>query len=101
LTNVHRHSSSKTAAIQISREFDRVLVEVRDQGKGMSPGKLAEVQAHGSGVGVRGMRERLRQFHGEMNIDSSSAGTTVLVAIPILDENVKPAESTKTLGSAI
>jgi signal transduction histidine kinase len=86
LTNIHRHSGSKSATIQIGREPDRVLVEVRDQGKGISPEKLAEIQSKGSGVGIRGMRERLRQFKGDMIIDSNSGGTTVVVTIPVAQQ---------------
>jgi PAS domain S-box-containing protein len=100
LTNIHRHSGSKVAAIQICREADRVLVEVRDRGKGISPEKLAEIQAKGSGVGIRGMRERLRQFHGEMIIQSDSSGTTVLVTIPLKSAGEAPRD-TKTLESAV
>ena len=86
LTNIHRHSGSKSATIQIGREPDRVLVEVQDQGKGISPEKLAEIQSKGSGVGIRGMRERLRQFKGDMIIDSNSGGTTVVVTIPVAQQ---------------
>jgi signal transduction histidine kinase len=83
LTNVHRHSNGKNASIVISRESDRVLLEVRDDGKGMSPEKLAEVQTRGSGVGIRGMRERLRQFEGTLTIESDAYGTRVLATIPV------------------
>ncbi len=83
LTNVHRHSGSKSADIRIARDGESVSVEVKDQGEGMSPSRLAEIQSRGSGVGLRGIRERLRQFHGEMSIQSNSSGTRVLVNIPI------------------
>jgi len=83
LTNIHRHSGSKTASIRIGRDANRVTMEVSDQGKGMSKEKLAEIQSHGSGVGIRGMRERLRQFEGNLHIDSDKAGTKVLVTIPV------------------
>ncbi len=83
LTNVHRHSGSKSADIRIAREGESVSVEVKDQGEGMSPSRLAEIQTRGSGVGLRGIRERLRQFHGEMSIQSNGSGTRVLVRIPI------------------
>ncbi len=83
LTNIHRHSGSKTAKIRVSREEDNVCVEVRDEGKGIPPDRLAEIQSHGSGVGITGMRERLHQFKGDMNIESSGGGTSVLVKIPI------------------
>lgn len=86
LTNIHRHSGSRQAEIQIVQEPDRVIVEVRDQGQGIAADKLSEIQTRGAGVGIRGMRERLREFHGEMSIQSSNAGTVVLVSIPVSKE---------------
>jgi PAS domain S-box-containing protein len=62
LTNIHRHSGSRTALITIGRRGEHILVEIEDHGNGMSPEHLAEVQLHGTGVGTRGIRERLRQF---------------------------------------
>jgi two-component system, NarL family, sensor kinase len=82
LTNVHRHSGSKGAQVRIARQGDNILVEVQDQGTGMSPDRLSEVQSQGFGVGIRGMRERVRQFHGELNLDSNSSGTIISVIIP-------------------
>jgi len=83
LTNIHRHSDSKTASIQITRDERLVEVNIRDSGKGMSPSKLAEIQSQGSGVGIRGMRERLRQFHGTLRIESDSSGTRISATIPL------------------
>lgn len=83
LTNIHRHAQSKTAQIRMARENARASIEVRDEGKGISPERLAEVQTHGSGVGISGIRERLRQFQGEMKIESNASGTTVYATIPI------------------
>jgi len=83
LTNVHRHSGSKKAVIRVSREEARVVVEIRDNGKGMSAEKLIEVQSHGSGVGLRGMRERVRQLQGEMRIESDGSGTRILAVFPV------------------
>jgi PAS domain S-box-containing protein len=77
LTNIHRHSGSKTAVIRIAREPDKIYVEVQDHGKGISPERLAEVQFQGAGVGIRGMRERVRQSHGELTIDSNALGTKI------------------------
>lgn len=77
LTNVHRHSGSKTALIRIGRDEGRISIEVADQGKGISRERLAEIQAGGAGVGIRGMRERVRQFNGEMKIESNGSGTTI------------------------
>ena len=77
LTNVHRHSGSKTALIRIGRDEGRIRIEVADQGKGISRERLAEIQAGGTGVGIRGMRERVRQLNGEMEIESNGSGTTI------------------------
>ena len=83
LTNIHRHSGSKTAVIRVAREGQSVRAEVKDHGKGISPERLLEIQSHGSGVGIRGIRERIRQFHGEMKIESNGSGTSVIVSIPM------------------
>jgi signal transduction histidine kinase len=83
LTNIHRHSGSKTANIQIHRDSERILIEVRDQGKGIPRDRLAQIEYGISGVGIRGMRERLRQFQGEVILDSVGPGTTVVVTIPV------------------
>ena len=77
LTNIHRHSGSKTAIIRIAREGESISLEVQDRGKGISPERLAEIRFHGGGVGIRGMRERLRQFNGELIIDSNALGTKI------------------------
>jgi PAS domain S-box-containing protein len=83
LTNIHRHSGSKTASIRIGRSADEVTLEIQDRGHGMTPARLAEIQSGGSGVGIRGMRERLRQFGGSLKIDSDAQGTRVFVKIPL------------------
>ncbi len=53
---------------------------MRDDGKGISPERLAEMQSRG--VGIAGIRERLRQFGGTMSIESKSSGICVLANIP-------------------
>lgn len=86
LTNIHRHSGSNRACIDILREDGSITVEVQDFGKGMSPEKLAEIQLRGSGVGIRGIRERLRQFDGRLTIESGNSGTRVLARIPLAEK---------------
>jgi len=86
LTNIHRHAESKTARIRISREKAGIRIEVSDEGKGISPQRLAEIQTQGAGVVIGGIRERLRRFRGEMKIESSGAGTVVSAFIPISNE---------------
>jgi PAS domain S-box-containing protein len=83
LTNIHRHSESETASIRIGREPNQIALDIRDQGKGMSPARLAEIQSGRSGVGIGGMRERLRQFEGTMNIESDSSGTRIFATVPL------------------
>ena len=82
LTNIHRHSESKTASIRIARESNQISLEIKDQGKGMSPARLAEIQLGRSGVGITGMRERLSQFEGTMRIESDGTGTRIFATIP-------------------
>jgi signal transduction histidine kinase len=83
LTNVHRHSGSKSATINVAREGNSVSLEVQDQGRGIPPERLADIQTHASGVGIQGMRERVRQFHGEMSIESDETGTRIFVVLPV------------------
>jgi len=82
LTNIHRHSGSKTAVIRIARESDKIYAEVQDHGKGISQERLAEIQSQGVGVGIRGMRERVRQSHGELTVDSNALGTKITAIFP-------------------
>ena len=77
LTNIHRHSGSKTALIRIERKQGKIQMVVQDQGKGMSPEKLAAIQSQGTGVGIRGMRERVRHLGAELIIESNGSGTKV------------------------
>ncbi len=89
LTNIHRHSGSKTADIRMFVDAECLHVEVSDRRKGIPPERLAEIRSGGSGVGIRGMQERLRQFGGEMTIDSTRSGTRVLAVVPI-PKDLKP-----------
>ncbi len=82
LTNIHRHSRSEMALIRLTRNDESVSVEIQDWGTGIPPERLKVIQSHGSGVGIRGMRERVRQLHGELNIESNADGTRVCVTFP-------------------
>jgi signal transduction histidine kinase len=82
LTNIHRHSGSDSAQIAIREEEDCVIVEVKDAGKGISLEKQLELSSGRTGVGFRGMRERLRQFGGDLNIQSDRSGTFVTAKLP-------------------
>ena len=85
LTNIHRHSGSPTASIRFSVTPTEIRLDVQDKGRGMSAELLsgAEGQFTGLGVGIAGMRERMRQLGGRLAILSGAQGTTVTVALPI------------------
>ena len=91
LTNIHRHSESKTATIVLSRDEVGVAMVIEDEGKGMTPEKLAGVRAQRSGVGITGMRERVRQLGGVLDIQSSEKGTKVSVTFPATFANPRVA----------
>lgn len=84
LTNIHRHSGSPTAAIRVALEGATVRVEIQDAGKGMALEKeTAFISSARSGVGLRGMRERLRLLGGTLHLQSDSGGTKIAAVIPI------------------
>ena len=83
LTNIHRHSGSDTATITIRQDDHNVAVEIKDAGKGIPLERQLELSSGRTGVGFRGMRERLRQFGGDLNIQSDNSGTFVSARIPL------------------
>ncbi|HEY1462457.1 MAG TPA: PAS domain S-box protein, partial [Terriglobales bacterium] len=98
LTNIHRHAESKLAEIHISRSPDSVFLVVRDHGKGILPERLAEIQSHkSSGVGIRGMRERVRQFGGAIKIESNGTGTKISVTLPVPEPDEKSSNASSIL----
>lgn len=100
LTNVHRHSESKSAEIHLSADCEHVTLEVKDHGHGIPPHLLGQMQRDGTqlGVGLAGMRERVRELGGGFEIRSDAQGTTVIAAIP-LPANFDPAP-TSEVGQA-
>jgi signal transduction histidine kinase len=83
LTNIHRHSGSKTALIRISRNEAAVNLEVIDQGAGFSSVRGSGEAFTRYGVGIPGMKERVRRFGGSIDISSSSKGTAIKAYLPI------------------
>jgi len=85
LTNIHRHAGSNEAEIHVAQGPDAVNVAIRDFGKGIDPELLRNIEEPwlGAGVGLGGMRERVSEFDGRFSIESSPAGTTVRVSIPL------------------
>lgn len=91
LTNIHRHAGSPTAEIRITQQETCLRLEIEDAGQGISPEKdpVLELSAH-TGVGLRGMRERLRPLGGTLHIQSNGPGTKVIAVLPIERTPVVP-----------
>jgi PAS domain S-box-containing protein len=86
LTNVHRHSGSQTAVVRLLLNDDAFVLQVADQGKGARLGKFEDPGQDwigALGVGLRGMRERMRQIEGNLELWSSDGGTTVTASVPL------------------
>jgi signal transduction histidine kinase len=85
LANAHRHASTTTASIRLRAAADTVTLEIHDEGHG-----LRDPVAHDNGtlpeslgVGIQGMRERVRQLGGTFDVEFTDAGTTVRVCVPM------------------
>lgn len=91
LTNIHRHSKSPKAEVSLQILANSVVLRVRDFGKGIPKEQLRHFQAAGTnvGVGLAGMRERVREQGGQLEIQSREGETTISITLP-LRLNVKP-----------
>jgi len=81
LMNIYRHAQAQTARIEINKQSEWVIVRVRDYGKGFP----ADVTTPKLGVGIGGMRERVRQFGGDLTISNAEPGTLVEAKLPFFD----------------
>jgi PAS domain S-box-containing protein len=81
LGNVHRHSGSRTARVQVAFTPGQVSVEVSDDGRGLPAETLTGSQA---GLGLTSMRGRMDQLGGRLEIESSGRGTSIRAIIPSL-----------------
>ncbi len=88
LTNVYRHSGSDTCSLKLEREQDALRLEVRDCGRGM-PKIINGTRT--SGLGLRGMEERLRQLGGNLEIQSAESGTTIIASLPVAETDAEGA----------
>jgi len=85
LTNVHRHSGSPTVEVRLFRQDDTAILRVKDRGKGMPSSRLEETgnpRRIYSGVGLRGMSERMRQLGGTLEIKTDKSGTEITATAP-------------------
>jgi signal transduction histidine kinase len=84
LTNIHRHSGSRSAHVRIDRSHYEITLEVKDTGRGIPQEIRSKISSgQSTGVGLRGMRERIRQFNGQLDIHSDQQGTRILVLLPL------------------
>jgi PAS domain S-box-containing protein len=85
LTNIHLHSGSKTARISLERQPNEIVLTVADEGHGFPSAArgIAGPQSADVGVGIPGMRERLRQLGGRLHIQTGSRGTTLTAILPL------------------
>ena len=83
LTNVYRHADSDSARVEIDKQSEWVVVRVRDHGKGLPKEIDGKTLMPNMGVGVAGMRERVRQLGGELTLSNAAPGALLEAKIPL------------------
>jgi len=89
LMNVHRHASTTTASITLTMTAGTVALDIEDQGHGLRdqvPHRNSTLVPETLGVGIRGMRERIRQLGGTFDVAFTDTGTTVRVRVPLNED---------------
>ncbi len=83
LTNVHRHAKASTVDIEVLCTDDLVILAVSDDGRGLHPDVLQRFRGgHAGGIGLAGMRERLAELGGRLEVDSGPTGTRIRAILP-------------------
>jgi signal transduction histidine kinase len=85
LTNVHRHSGAGQVTVSFRRQFEQVILEVRDDGCGIPAERLLRLREASAetGVGLAGMRERMHELDGTLEMESDGHGTTMRAIVPL------------------
>jgi two-component system, NarL family, sensor kinase len=85
LTNIHRHSGGSMVDIHLSVDTMELQLEIKDDGRGIPRKRLRTLieGAAEAGVGLAGMRERVRELSGSLEIRSDRTGTSVVISIPV------------------
>jgi len=85
LTNVHRHSGASDAIVYFKHQADAVILEIIDSGKGIPVERLQVLSGVSAetGVGLAGMRERLNELNGNLEIESGANGTSLRATVPL------------------
>ena len=84
LTNVHRHSGASEVSVCFYHQLKKIVLEIRDDGSGIPLERIARLRetAAGTGVGLAGMRERMNELNGKLEIESDGHGTTMRAIVP-------------------
>jgi signal transduction histidine kinase len=99
LTNVHLHSGASEANVKIGENLDGVIVAVSDEGHGIPEGVLDHTsRIRTVGIGITGMRERVKQLGCRLEIKTGRSGTTVKATIP--NRHFRTAASAATVQAA-
>jgi PAS domain S-box-containing protein len=84
LSNIHRHSRSTTATLRLLEDAGQITLEVADKGVGLPAGAVGRRGAPlTTGVGIRGMHERVRQLGGRLELKPGNPGTRVIAVVPV------------------
>jgi signal transduction histidine kinase len=94
LTNIHRHSGSALAQIMLGVESGKLILVIRDEGRGL-PFPPGDGDFKQSGVGIRGMQERVRQLDGSIQFQAGNPGTLVRVELPLSGRTLDSADQSR------
>ena len=83
LSNVHRYSGSKWARLSLGARDDAVELRVEDRGRGLKGQSSGGEQAQAIGVGISGMRVRIEQLGGRLELGSRQSGLLVVATVPV------------------
>src|SRR5215469_9945868 len=87
LTNIHRHSQSRAAEVSFDGSNHALALTIKDHGVGIAKDLLKKFEATGTaGVGLAGMRERVRELGGSFEVTSNGDGTSLCVTVPMRKE---------------
>jgi len=99
LTNVHRHAKAQSVGVQLWCRNGEVLLEVTDDGNGIPQHVLQRFQAGGAaGIGLAGMRERLGELDGQLDVESTNAGTRIRATVPTKQSESENVETASAAG---
>jgi len=84
LTNVHRHSGAAQVTVSFWNQLEKIILEIRDDGCGIPAERLVQLRDtnEGTGVGLAGMRERMQELNGKLEIESDAHGTIMRAIVP-------------------